>query len=93
MIGGGPVFLRKEDRLYPRRLGRVGDAIAAYKKSLELDPDNENARRMLKELGAYLEADAPWLLRGGGIRTHAGRCETSIRSGELMPPVVSRTYG
>jgi CubicO group peptidase (beta-lactamase class C family) len=33
--------------------GRIEDAIAAYKKSLELDPNNENARRRLEELGAY----------------------------------------
>jgi hypothetical protein len=33
--------------------GRLEDAIAAYKKSLELDPNNENARRRLEELGAY----------------------------------------
>jgi CubicO group peptidase (beta-lactamase class C family) len=34
-------------------LGRIEDAIAAYRQSLALDPANENARRMLELLGAY----------------------------------------
>ncbi len=33
--------------------GMIEDAIAAYRRSLELDPTNENARRRLEELGAY----------------------------------------
>ena len=34
--------------------GRIPEAIASYRRSLELDPTNENARRMLEKLGAAL---------------------------------------
>ena len=41
---------RAESALVPGRCGRLGGALAAAEKAIELDPENERAKQMLESL-------------------------------------------